>query len=95
MRGVHVCSVLEELLDHFVFAAPKADHVHVFLVFLVKATTSQHDGRKAQVDVCSSRNEKANHIEPSIQTSNAKSRLIVKAQRVYVCALLEEELDDV
>ena len=91
---MHVCSVLEELLDHFILAAPNADNVHAFLVFL-KALASHHDGRKAQVDVCSSRNEQANHIKPSECTSDAKSRLVIKAQRVYVCTLLEEKLDDV
>jgi hypothetical protein len=55
---MHVCSVLEELLNHFIPVAQKADHVHVF-----SASASHHDGRKAQFDVCSSRNEEANHIE--------------------------------
>ena len=92
---MHVCSVLEELLDHFILAVPNADYVHVFLVILIEAIASQHDGRKAKVDVCTSRNEEANHIEPSEVASCAKSRSIIKAQRVYVCSLLEEKLDDV
>ena len=92
---MNVCPVLEELLDHFILAVPEADHVHAFLGFLVKANASQHDGWIAQVDVCSSRNEQANHIKLSEVTSSAKNGPVVDVQRVYIRALLEEELDDV
>ena len=91
---MNICSVLEELLDHFILAVPEADHVHVILVFFVKTTASQHDGQ-AQVDVCSLCNEQANQIEMSVETSSAKSGNVLEAQRVYIHALLEKELDDV
>ena len=95
MRDEKICSVLDELLDHFIPAVPEADHVHEFLAFLVEATASRYDGRIAQVDVCSLRNEQANNIELGEETSLAKSGTVIEAQRVYIRALLKKELDDV